>query len=57
MDHAQPSWPAQTRNGNGLMPLQGVEKRTEILGFPWLREFLRIPSKFLLRCAIRINER
>jgi hypothetical protein len=51
-----PHGPAQTANGNSAMPLQGVEKRPEIPGFSWLREFLRIPSKFLLRCAIRINE-
>jgi hypothetical protein len=52
-----PHGPAQTENGNSAMPLQGVEKRLETLGFPWLCEFLRIPSKFLLRSAIRINER
>jgi hypothetical protein len=52
-----PHGPAQTANGNGPMPLQGVEKHTEIQGLPLLREFLRIPPKFLLRCAIWINER
>jgi hypothetical protein len=51
-----PHGPAQTANGNSAMPLQGVEKRPEIPGFPLLLEFLRIPPKFLLRCAIWINE-
>jgi len=36
---------------------KGVKKRLEMRGFPLLREFLRIPSKFLLRRAIWINER
>jgi hypothetical protein len=36
---------------------KGVEERLEMHGFPLLREFLRIPSKFLRRCAIWINER
>jgi len=39
------------------MPLQGVEKRPEISDFLLLHEFLRIPPKFLLRCAIWISER